>query len=218
MSMLLAVVVLEAVMGAVLFGSAGRIDLPWFWAVLGVHGASMLVASLAIDPDLHRERLRPGPGGGRDRWVRVAALPMILGHLIVAGLDVGRFGWSGRLPGWVQGVALAAYAGGLSLSIGAMIANRFFSPVVRIQSERGHRVVTSGPYRLLRHPGYAGLLVASTAGGIALGSWWSLLPLLPCAALFVARTAWEDRFLRERLEGYAEYAGRVRFRLLPGLW
>ena len=170
-----------------------------------------------MDPDLRKERLQPGPGG-RSRQVRLLALPMILGHLVVAGLDVGRFGWSGPIPVAVQAAALAGYAAGMGLSLWAMAANRFFSPVVRIQAERGHRLVSSGPYAFLRHPGYTGLIVASLCGGVALGSWWSLVPLAPFVGMFLRRTAMEDRFLHEGLEGYAGYAGRVRYRLVPGLW
>src|SRR5690348_15273886 len=93
----LVVVAMEAMIAVVLFASAGRADLPWFWAVIVVHTATMMTIGLTIDPDLRRERVRPGPGG-KDRWFRLLALPPILGHLVVAGLDVGRFGWSGPFP------------------------------------------------------------------------------------------------------------------------
>ncbi|QDV35515.1 methyltransferase family protein [Tautonia plasticadhaerens] len=211
------ILAVEAALAAILFTAAGRMDLPWFWAVLALHATLMAAGMLAIDPDLRKERLRPGPGG-TSRRVRFFALPLVLAHLVVAGMDVGRFGWSGPMPVAVQAGALLGYAAGMGLSIWAMAANRFFSPVVRIQAERGHHVVSSGPYRFLRHPGYTGLLVGTVCGGIALGSWWSLLPLVPLVALFLHRTALEDRFLREGLVGYADYARRVRFRLVPGLW
>ena len=211
------VLIMEGLLAATLFASAGRIDLPWFWAVLALHAALLLAGIRFMDPDLRKERLRPGPGG-RSRRVRLLALPMILGHLVVAGLDVGRFGWSGPIPVAVQAAALAGYAAGMGLSLWAMAANRFFSPVVRIQAERGHHVVSTGPYAYLRHPGYTGLIVGSVCGGVALGSWWSLVPLAPFIGLFLWRTAMEDRFLHDGLEGYAGYAGRVRYRLVPGLW
>ena len=209
--------VTEGVLAATLFASAGRIDLPWFWAVLALHATMLLAGVPFMDPDLRKERVRPGPGG-RSRRIRLLALPMLLGHLVVAGLDVGRFGWSGPIPVAVQAAALAGCAAGMGLSLWAMAANRFFSPVVRIQAERGHRLVSSGPYALLRHPGYTGMIVASLCGGVALGSWWSLVPLAPFVGMFLWRTAMEDRFLHEGLEGYAGYAGRVRYRLVPGLW
>ena len=215
--MILRVLIVEGLLAVTLFASAGRIDLPWFWAVLAVHSALLTVGMSSIDPDLRRERLKPGPGG-RDRYLRLIALPFILAHLIVAGLDVGRIHWTGPVPGGVQAVALFGYAAGMALSVCAMINNRFFSPVVRIQHERGHTLVTSGPYRFVRHPGYVGAILACACGGVALGSWWSLVPLAPFAALFLRRTAVEDRMLRADLDGYAGYATRVRYRLVPGLW
>jgi protein-S-isoprenylcysteine O-methyltransferase Ste14 len=107
---------------------------------------------------------------------------------------------------------------GFVLSVWAVRTNRFFSPVVRIQSDRGHHVIDTGPYRFLRHPGYAGLLLSAACGAAALGSWWSLLPLVPSVFLFVRRTGMEDRFLRADLTGYADYAERVQYRLVPGVW
>lgn len=217
MAMTLRVLLVEGVLAAMLFGSAGRTDLPWFWAVLAVHSTLMTVGMSSIDPALRRERLKPAPGG-QDRCLRLIALPFILAHLIVAGLDVGRFHWSGPMPAGVQALALIGYTAGMGLSVYAMLNNRFFSPVVRIQHERGHTLVTSGPYRFVRHPGYVGALFACACGGLALGSWWSLVPLAPFAVLFLRRTALEDRMLRAELDGYARYAERVRYRLLPGVW
>ena len=217
MGIIFRVLIIESIMATILFASAGRMDIPWFWAVLGLHAAMLLTGIAFMDPGLREERLRPGPGG-RSRRIRFLALPFILVHLVVAGLDVGRYGWSGPIPLAVQATALAGYAVGMGLSLWAMAANRFFSPVVRIQAERGHHVITSGPYGYLRHPGYTGLIVGSICGGVALGSWWSLVPLAPLVAMFLWRTAMEDRFLHEGLEGYVGYAQRVRYRLVPGLW
>ena len=217
MAFMLRILAFEAMLAAILFLAAGRRDLPWFWAVLAVHTSLMTVAMSAIDPDLRRERIKPGPGG-KDRYLRLIAMPFLLAHLIVAGLDVGRFQWSRPVPAGVQAVALLGYAAGMALSVYAMASNRFFSPVVRIQHERGHTLVTSGPYRFVRHPGYVGAILASACGGVALGSWWSLVPLAPFAVLFLRRTAVEDRMLRADLDGYAGYAERVRYRLVPGLW
>src|SRR5215212_5181710 len=131
MAMFLRVLIVEGLLAATLFASAGRMDLPWFWAVLAVHSALITVAMSSIDPALRRERLKPGPGG-RDRYLRLIALPFILAHLIVAGLDVGRFHWTGPMPAGVQAVALIGYTAGMALSVYAMVNNRFFSPVVRI--------------------------------------------------------------------------------------
>src|SRR3954469_14981082 len=196
--MFLRVLIVEGLLAATLFASAGRIDPPWFWAVLAVHSALLTVGMSSIDPDLRRERLSPGPGG-RDRYLRLIALPFILAHLIVAGLDLGRFHWTGPVPGGVQAAALVGYTAGIALSVCAMLANRFFSPVVRIHHERGHTLITAGPYRFVRHPGYVGAILASACGGVALGSWWSLAPLAPFAALFLRRTVVEDRMLHADL-------------------
>lgn len=205
------------VMATILFGSAGRFDLPWFWALMAVHATAVAMNTRTIDPGLARERWRPGPGG-RDRHLRGIAMPFYLAHLVVAGLDVGRFGWSGTIPLSLRALGLIGYAAGIGLVVWAMSANTFFSPVPRIQRERGHRVITGGPYRYLRHPGYAGGLLTTLCGGIALGSWWSLLPLAPVALFTLRRTVLEDRLLKADLEGYARFAERVRFRLLPGVW
>jgi protein-S-isoprenylcysteine O-methyltransferase Ste14 len=99
-----------------------------------------------------------------------------------------------------------------------MVSNRFFSTAVRIQLDRGHVVETGGPYRFVRHPGYVGAILGAFASAVVLGSLWALLPALVLAALFVVRTALEDRTLRRKLPGYEAYAGRVRYRLLPGMW
>lgn len=202
--------------GAVLFGSAGRLDLPMFWGFLAVLTLSALLALLGLERDLIAERVRPAPGG-EDRNLRFAALPFLAAHLVVAGLDAGRFGWS-RVPLWVQAAALAGAVSGMAVAWWAMKVNRFFSPVVRIQSERGHHLVTAGPYGWVRHPGYAGALAMMLLAGPALGSWWAIVPNVPTMLLMLRRLRLEDRYLRERLDGYREYARRVRWRLIPAVW
>jgi protein-S-isoprenylcysteine O-methyltransferase Ste14 len=207
----------EVVLAAILFGSAGRLDLPWFWALLGVHAPLLAVGASIPDRSLMRERLRPGPGS-RDRGYRAALTVIILSQLVVAGLDAGRFRWSPVLPDAVRAVALACYALGFALSLWAIAANRFFSSVVRVQSDRGHTVVRDGPYRLVRHPGYLGMSIAVVSESFVLGSYWSLLPLVAFALVLVSRTAIEDRMLRSELAGYEDYARAVTYRLAPGIW
>jgi protein-S-isoprenylcysteine O-methyltransferase Ste14 len=216
MLLVIRILALETTVAALLFGSAGRLDLPWFWAVLGLHSLMMFSALGVLDAGLMEERMRPGPGG-RDRRLRAWLSLCFMVQLIVAGLDVGRFGWSGPIPPAIQWTAFMAYTGGMVLCLWAMSVNRFFSPVVRLQQERGHCLVTGGPYHYIRHPGYTGILLSACVG-IALGSWWSLLPLAVAIALILRRTALEDLFLRTSLEGYASYAEEVRYRLLPGVW
>jgi len=114
--------------------------------------------------------------------------------------------------------ALAAAALGYALVTWAMTANAFFSLVNRIQAERGHSVATQGPYRLVRHPGYAGAIVFELASPLALGSLWALIPGVVSALLMIARTGLEDRSLHTELPGYADYARQTPYRLLPGVW
>jgi protein-S-isoprenylcysteine O-methyltransferase Ste14 len=208
---------IDVALAAILFGSAGRVDLPWFWAYLCAHAGALLVGLRFVDPGLAEERLKP-QAGGEDRLFRLYLLPFYLGNLIVAGLDVGRFHWPGPMPITLQAIGLAVFAAGLCMTMWSMAVNRFFSPIVRIQSERGHHLITEGPYRLIRHPGYSGLSAVTLASGFALGSWWSVVPSVGALAVIVRRTILEDGFLKRELPGYADYAARVRYRFLPGVW
>jgi protein-S-isoprenylcysteine O-methyltransferase Ste14 len=206
-----------AILGALLFGSAGTWEVPMFWAYLGVWGAASLAGGIVSDPTLAKERMRPGPGG-QDYLIFLVVPPLWVGQLVAAGLDVGRFHWSDGIPLAVQVVALVAVAAALAVIIWAVAVNRFFSSVIRIQTDRGHHIITSGPYRFVRHPAYAVCPILFGVGGIALGSWWATLIGVAMLPAFVRRTAMEDRTLREQLEGYAAYAEKVRYRLIPGVW
>jgi len=188
-----------------------------FWAYLGVLFAGMVIAGQIVDPELAKERLHPGRGG-TDRNLRWLVMPFFLGHLVVAGLDTGRFQWSAPMPLWMSVLGLMILATSFGLSLWAIHTNRFFSSVVRIQAERGHSLVTCGPYRYVRHPGYIAAMASSIGSGLALGSWWSYAPLVPVAFMILRRTIIEDRFLHEHLEGYAEFAKQTRYRWIPGVW
>ena len=206
-----------AFLGACLFVSAGRLDLPWFWAYLGVWAAATVAGSFLIDPTLVQERLRPGPGG-QDYGTVVVLTALLLGQSVVAGLDEGRSHWSDGVPPAVQGAGLLAVAAALAVVVWAMAVNRFFSSVIRIQTDRGHQLVTSGPYRFVRHPAYACWPFLIVGGGLALGSWLAVLVGVLLVFPILWRTAREDRILREQLPGYANYAQKVRYRLFPGVW
>ena len=202
----------------ILFGSAGRWDLPLVWA----YAALLLVYAVVIgfcvmDPSLREEQRRPGPGG-KDRSMGWLALPLIVAHWIIAGLDVGRFHWSDTMPIGFRWAGLGALAASLGLYTWALGVNPFFSPNVRVQEERGHHVITTGPYRYVRHPGYLGGLLSCVFGCLALGSWWATVPVGIMAFVLLRRVSMEDQFLRRELAGYARYAEQVRYRLLPGLW
>jgi protein-S-isoprenylcysteine O-methyltransferase Ste14 len=217
MPAVLAILGFIAVCATILFTAAGRTDLPFFWAVIAVIGAFMLATILSVDRELRRERMRPGAGGISRRF-RMMMMPLIVGSWIVAGLDVGRFHWSDTVPDAVQIVGLVTLIAAMALASWAMRANRFFSPVIRIQSERGHHVVRTGPYRFVRHPGYIATVIAFFFGTLAFGSWLATTLTIPYAALFLARTIVEERYLREHLDGYTDYTAVVRARWVPGVW
>jgi protein-S-isoprenylcysteine O-methyltransferase Ste14 len=206
-----------ALLAALLFGFAGRWDLPMFWAYLGVWAISMLFGIAIVDRGLIRERMRPGPGG-KDYVTAYLLAPLWLGQCIIAALDVGRYHWSDNVPWVVQMISLFAMCASAGVTVWAEAVNRFFSPVIRIQTERGHHVISSGPYRYIRHPGYAGGIVLFASGGLVLGSWLAGLIGIAIVVPVLIRTAREDRILHHQLEGYAAYAQTVRYRLFPGVW
>ncbi|MBX4954263.1 methyltransferase family protein [Rhizobium lentis] len=202
---------------AALFASAGTIAVPGFWAYLAIIAVVMIVSFAALDPDLLRERMRPG-GEKPPISLRVFSLVLFL-HWIVAGLDRGRFHWSDNVPDWLQGVCLFTVAAGYALALWAMRVNRFFSSVIRIQADRGQHVVSTGPYAFVRHPGYTAGFLIIAASGPALGSWLAAaLVVLFSLPFLLYRTITEDRILRAELIGYSDYAARVQWRLLPGIW
>jgi protein-S-isoprenylcysteine O-methyltransferase Ste14 len=206
-----------ALSGAILFGCAGRWGLPMFWAYLGVYAASMVIALIVVDPTLIQERMRPGPGG-QDYATLIVVTPLWLGQAVIAALDVGRYHWSDTVPLALQVIALVVMAAGVAVLVWAEAVNRFFSSVIRIQTERGHHVITTGPYRYLRHPGYAASPLIFVGGGLVLGSWLAALIGLVMFLPILYRAAREDRILHEKLDGYAAYAQKVRYRLFPGVW
>jgi protein-S-isoprenylcysteine O-methyltransferase Ste14 len=140
-----------------------------------------------------------------------------LARYIAAGLDQ-RYGWTGGFPPGVQLAALVASLLGYAVIPWAVANNKFFSQIVRIQSDRGHAVAAGGPYRFVRHPSYLGMIVFELAVSIMLASWGALIISLGNVFLLILRTALEDRTLQAELPGYAEYARQVRYRLLPGIW
>jgi protein-S-isoprenylcysteine O-methyltransferase Ste14 len=140
-------------------------------------------------------------------------------HWIVAGLDRGRFHWSDDVPNWLQGICLFTVGSGYVLALWAMRVNRFFSSVIRIQTDRGQHVVTTGPYAFVRHPGYTAGILIIVASGLALGSWLAAaLVVIFSLPFLLYRTITEDRILQVELADYSDYAARVRWRLVPGIW
>ena len=209
-----------AAMAAVLFGAAGTLAVPMFWAYLALFAVLCVGASAAVhrqSPDLVKERVRPGEGE-QDR-VTVRALNVLMfAQLLLAGLDVGRLHWSATVPFPLQILGLIGFAMGMGLTTWAMLVNRFFSSAVRLQPDRGQQVVSSGPYRLVRHPGYSGGLLLLLSAGVALGSWIAIVPILLIVPFMVRRTLIEERMLASALPGYVGYMQRVRSRIVPGVW
>jgi len=206
-------------LGAILFIAAGRLDWPMAWVYTGISMVDAALLLLIVSPELMRERTHPKADA--KAWDRVfARLTGPLGStviLVVAGLDK-RFGWSAQVPLALQVVGLVAFASGMGLMTWAMAVNNYFSLVVRIQKDRGHTVVTGGPYRYVRHPGYVGGIMFQLGTPLLLGSLWALIPAALSALAFIVRTALEDKTLQRELDGYADYARRVRCRLVPGIW
>jgi protein-S-isoprenylcysteine O-methyltransferase Ste14 len=204
-----------------LFWPAGRIDWWQGWAAQGVMLAWIAATAYVIlrfNPDLLAERL--GPRKGSKTWDSVIMILLGLLQLaryIVAGLDQ-RYGWTGDFSLAAQLAALLLCVLGYAVVVWATASNAFFSQIVRIQPERGHIVVSGGPYRYIRHPGYCGAILYELAVPVLLGSWWVLLISLFSAVLLIVRTALEDRMLQAELPGYADYANKVPDRLLPGVW
>ena len=172
-------------------------------------------------PGMMAERQDMEKAQGAKAWDKVLAPLMALSvsfpPVIVAGLD-HRFGWSPAFPSWLIVVGFILIAIGYAFAAWALAENRFFSSVVRIQTERGHVVCDTGPYRVVRHPGYAGNMLALFGIVLALGSIWVLIPAVVASIIAVMRTVLEDRTLQEELPGYRDYARRVRYRLVPGIY
>lgn len=211
------------VMAALLFGAAGTTDWPAAWVfLLGMAAWSSAVGAWLVrhDPELLAERMKPLYQQGQKGWDKIlihCAALLWAAWLVFMPLDAVRFGWS-HMPTWLQGL------GAVSLLLMAYIVyltfreNSFAAPVVKIQRERGHKVVTTGPYRYVRHPMYAGAMLFFLGTPLLLGSWYGLALAPFMMAMLAVRAVMEERMLMAELEGYADYAARVRYRLVPLIW
>jgi protein-S-isoprenylcysteine O-methyltransferase Ste14 len=171
-----------------------------------------------VNPEIYAARRRVHQGTKRwDVVLLCFLLPMMAAILPVAALDDARFHWL-PLPSWAIALGYALLLAGIGITVWAQAVNKFFEPGVRIQVDRGHRVVDTGPYAIVRHPGYVGACLLLAGMALALGSLWALVPAGLCKAALILRTKWEDQTLQAELAGYEDYAQRVPFRLIPGLW
>jgi protein-S-isoprenylcysteine O-methyltransferase Ste14 len=191
---------------------------------------SLLIVAAGIGGRIWVERRHPGLLAERQNiekiqsakaWDKVLAplmaISLMFPMVIVAGLD-HRFGWSSVFPLWLIVIGFILISLGYAFATWALAENRFFSGVVRIQTDRGHVVCDSGPYRIVRHPGYAGNILPLLGIVLALGSVWTLIPAAVALIIAVIRTALEDQTLQEELPGYRDYTQRVRYRLIPGIY
>lgn len=208
---------------ALVFIAAGTVHWPAFWVLLGFYIAATGGWMLWLkrrDPGLLKERMsgRTKPDvKGWDRTIMRAYTVLLAFMLVIAALDAVRFRWS-RIPLGFQAFALLGLFAAWSLLMWAFRENAFLSEFVRIQTDRGHAVCTTGPYRIVRHPMYVAIMLTILCVPILLGSVYGLIPALLIVALFVLRTALEDRTLQAELPGYADYARTVPWKLVPKLW
>lgn len=204
-----------------LFGAAGNLHWQRGWLHVGLWGATLainLIVLLKVNPAIIQQRTkRQKVTEGSDKVLLVLMLPATLALPVVAGLDAVRFQWM-PLPTWTILAGVVLHVAGGILVLWAMAVNPYLEKTVRIQEERGHQVITTGPYRFVRHPMYAGVLPMFAAMPLILGSCWTFLPVGVVAILLIIRTIYEERTLRNALSGYAAYAERTPYRLIPGLW
>ena len=212
-----------AIMLVLLFVPAGTLAWPAGWALLIEFSiASTLITRwlLRHNPELLAERMAPLIQRDQKPWDKVlmaAFLFLWCAWLVVMSLDAARFGWS-DVPLWLQALGAIAIAVGMYITFLTMRANTFAVPVVKIQAARGHRVVSDGPYAVVRHPMYGGALLLIAGIPLLLGSWWGLVMALVIVLLLAVRAVLEERTLMAELPGYTDYATRVRYRMIPGVW
>ena len=205
----------------IVFLSAGRLTFwqGWVYSVLSALVLLMTVAMLYDQPDLISERLKPGKGMKRwDKIYYAFSSPFFFLSIILACVDVGRFGWSPPLPISVYIISCIIYVLGHSIFLWAKRTNKFFSSVVRIQTERNQVVCQEGPYRFVRHPGYVGGIIFTLTTPLVLGALWAFVPAGIAVSSMVVRTYLEDKTLQKELPGYVDYTKKVRYRLIPGIW
>jgi protein-S-isoprenylcysteine O-methyltransferase Ste14 len=207
-------VLITAALSALLFLAAGTTHVLSIRRYLVVNSAMLLVTMLVVDPRLAKERVRPRDTGFDGALRSIAGFFFLL-TLTVAAFSVGRLPPAFNVPIPLRSVALGAVALSGALQAWAMIVNPFFSPVVRLQTECGHRVIADGPYRLMRHPGYFAMSISVPASALAIGSWVALVPTVGFVLVILRRAQLEDEFLKKNLHGYPTYASQVRGELFP---
>lgn len=210
--------ILQAV---ILFIAAGHLNIPrvWFYVCLsfGYFTISGLII-IKINPEIINQRGQKHKGTKTwDKVIMTLFLSMTFIVFLIAGLDVGRFGWS-SMSAQYSIIGSVIYIAAAMFAQWAMVVNPHFEPTVRIQKDRNHKVITTGPYKIVRHPGYVGAILLTISIPLIIGSIFALIPTGIIFLLFIIRTELEDKMLHSELNGYAEYAERVKYRLIPGVW
>jgi protein-S-isoprenylcysteine O-methyltransferase Ste14 len=207
------------VVAAIMFGPAG---IGWlqgwlFFVVFWVYTILSAAYLWRVNPEIYVARSKVHAGTKSwDKVLIVLLLASLLAIFLVAALDA-RFGWSSvSTPLVVAGYILFTF--GFAITTWVYAVNKFAEPSVRIQSDRGHEVVDTGPYAIVRHPLYAASVVLFVGMALAMGSYWAFVPVAVGLLVIIERIILEDRLLQNELAGYKEYASRVRYRLVPGVW
>ena len=217
-------IIAPLLVGGLFFISAGRIDLPraWIWLIaITLYYVGGLMVLLKVNPQLLNARGGLNKHDNTKSWdmplLQVFAVTGLWGHTVLMGLDVGRFEWT-LLDTWfiLPGILLTILA--FILVYWSMAVNIHFETTVRIQQDRDHKVISSGPYRFLRHPGYLGLIMVTFGSTLILGSRYGIITSVATFIVLAIRTWLEDKTLIEELDGYKEYAGKTRYRLIPFIW
>ncbi|MGB2765133.1 MAG: isoprenylcysteine carboxylmethyltransferase family protein [Candidatus Aminicenantaceae bacterium] len=206
---------------ALIFVPAGTLNWPeaWLFFILYI----LIVSGVLIwlkknNPGLLKERMSVKKDvKSWDKIIIVTYTIFLMILLVITGLDAVRFRWS-NVPFVLKALGFIGFIPGIVFSLWAMVKNTYASNMVRIQENRGHKVCTTGPYRYVRHPMYVGVIILVLCFPLALGSFYAFIPSSTIAILFVLRTLLEDKTLKKELPGYKEYAKKVRYKLIPGIW
>ena len=210
------------VIGAILFGTAGTFDWPEAWIYIVIQFGWSITLSVFLwnhDIDLLKDRMKftKKSAKGWDKVMTFVSIPFYIPYLVLPGLDAVRYQWS-HVPVWAKAVSFIVLVALFLWITWIMKVNTYLSRFVEIQEDRGHKVITTGPYRFVRHPMYISAMILMIALPIALGSLYALIPMAFIIVFIIVRTYLEDKTLYRELEGYVEYAQKTKYRLLPGIW
>jgi protein-S-isoprenylcysteine O-methyltransferase Ste14 len=207
---------------AILFLSAGTFIWTNAWVYVGLISIYWVISTIVLvkeNPEVLNERgsvVKKGTKGFDKLWIAIYPI-LSFGSLVIMGFDAVRYHWS-AMPLWLTIPGIFIFVPGSILGLRALAANKFFEWTVRIQEDRNQFVCKSGPYKIMRHPGYAGLIMSLLSYPLILGSWWGFVPNIILIFIIVIRTTLEDHTLQSELPGYREYARQVKYRLIPFVW